>query len=465
MAYTQEPGVTGTTAGGGQYDNLDTVDSLQYDNIAATKAAEAAASAITSANSASSSSTSADESSVSAAAALVSEGNASISEGLASTSAAAAAQSVIDAANASRLTAGTTTTGNPGSNAAVAITGAAGSQVLDLTIPRGDVGATGNTGTAATIAVGTTTTGSAGSNATVANSGTSAAAVFNFSVPQGDTGAAATIATGTTTTLSPGTSATVSNSGTTGAAVFNFGIPQGNTGATGLTGTAATIAVGTTSTGSPGTSATVTNTGTSAAAVFDFSIPSGAGVITGGTTGQFLAKSSNTDYDTQWLSITGALSYLGSWNASTNTPTVTSSSGTNGEYYVVSVSGSTSIDGITDWVIGDWIIFNGSAWQKIDQTNLVTSVAGRTGAITLSSTDIANFELQQLDDVSITTIADGQVLTYESASSLWKNTSIDGIPTQTGNAGKYLTTNGTAASWAVIQDPIDSAIAMAIALG
>ena len=57
-----------------------------------------------------------------------------------------AAASAEDAADASRLTAGTVTTGAAGSSAAATITGDAGSQVLNLTIPRGDTGATGPTG-------------------------------------------------------------------------------------------------------------------------------------------------------------------------------------------------------------------------------------------------------------------------------------------------------------------------------
>jgi len=55
-----------------------------------------------------------------------------------------AEQAVIDASNASRLTIGTVTTGAPGSSAAANITGPAGSQVLGLTIPRGDKGEPGN---------------------------------------------------------------------------------------------------------------------------------------------------------------------------------------------------------------------------------------------------------------------------------------------------------------------------------
>ena len=195
-------------------------------------------------------------------------------------------------------------------------------------------------------------------------------------------GAAGQVAVGTTTTLSPGASATVNNSGTSYNAVLNFGIPQG------IQGTAATIAVGTTTTTNPGTSATVTNSGTSGAAVFNFGIPKGAGVSSGGTTGQALIKNSNADYDTTWITITGTLAFQGSWNASTNTPTLTSSVGTNGYYYIVSVAGTTNLNGITDWQPNDWAIFNGSVWEKIDNTDLVTSVNSYTGAVVLTNTDV-----------------------------------------------------------------------------
>ncbi len=87
-------------------------------------------------------------------------------------------------------------------------------------------------------------------------------------------------------------------------------------------------------------------------------------------------------------SIQGGVSYQGSWNASTNTPTIVSGVGTKGHYYVVSVAGSTNIDGITDWLPGDWIIFNGTAWEQIDNTDAVASVNGYTGVVVLSNTDV-----------------------------------------------------------------------------
>jgi hypothetical protein len=87
--------------------------------------------------------------------------------------------------------------------------------------------------------------------------------------------------------------------------------------------------------------------------------------------------------------VLGALSYQGTWNASTNTPTLTSSVGTKGYYYVVNVAGSTNLNGINDWQIGDWAVYNGSAWQKIDNTDAVTSVNGYTGTVVLTQPDIS----------------------------------------------------------------------------
>lgn len=92
---------------------------------------------------------------------------------------------------------------------------------------------------------------------------------------------------------------------------------------------------------------------------------------------------------TSQIPLQGDLNYQGTWNATTNTPTLTSSTGTKGYYYVVDVAGSTNLDGITDWQIGDWAIFNGSVWQKVDNTDAVTSVNGQVGTVVLTTTNIA----------------------------------------------------------------------------
>jgi hypothetical protein len=123
-----------------------------------------------------------------------------------------------------------------------------------------------------------------------------------------------------------------------------------------------------------------------------------------GNSGKFLTTNGTS---TSWASVAGGLSYQGTWNASTNTPTLTSSVGVNGYYYITDVAGSTNLNGITDWQIGDWLLFNGSVWQKIDQSNLVTSVAGRTGAITLSNTDISGLGTMSTQNASSVTITGG----------------------------------------------------------
>jgi len=58
--------------------------------------------------------------------------------------------------------------------------------------------------------------------------------------------------------------------------------------------------------------------------------------------------------------------YGGLWNASTNTPALASSVGTSGTFYIVSVAGSTSLNGISNWGVGDWAIFNGTVWQRVE---------------------------------------------------------------------------------------------------
>jgi hypothetical protein len=77
-------------------------------------------------------------------------------------------------------------------------------------------------------------------------------------------------------------------------------------------------------------------------------------------------------------------SYQGTWNASTNTPTLTSSVGTLGFYYVVSVAGSTNLNGISTWAVGDWAVYSGSAWQKV-------AASGSSAFSTLTVTGLTGY--------------------------------------------------------------------------
>lgn len=97
--------------------------------------------------------------------------------------------------------------------------------------------------------------------------------------------------------------------------------------------------------------------------------------------------------DTQistWNAMIGGSIFQSVWNASTNTPSLSSGVGTKGYYYIVSVDGTTNLDGISDWKVGDWAIFDGTVWRKVDNTDAISSFNGRTGAITLLDTDVTS---------------------------------------------------------------------------
>lgn len=88
--------------------------------------------------------------------------------------------------------------------------------------------------------------------------------------------------------------------------------------------------------------------------------------------------------------VLGQLEYQNTWNATTNTPTIpAAASGNKGWYYIVSVAGATSISGITDWKVGDWLVSNGASWDKVDNTDAVSTVNGQAGAVTLNSSHIS----------------------------------------------------------------------------
>jgi hypothetical protein len=90
----------------------------------------------------------------------------------------------------------------------------------------------------------------------------------------------------------------------------------------------------------------------------------------------------------------GALNFKGTWNASTNTPTIVSGVGVKGDYFVVSVAGSTTIDGISNWGVGDWITYNGAVWQRVeggaDLNGVNVSFTGTASGPTYETSNLAS---------------------------------------------------------------------------
>ena len=84
------------------------------------------------------------------------------------------------------------------------------------------------------------------------------------------------------------------------------------------------------------------------------------------------------------------MEYQGTWDAATNTPSLTNGTGSAGDVYRVSVAGSRNFGaGAISFDVGDYAIYNGTTWEKSDTTDAVSTVAGRTGDVTLGIEDIA----------------------------------------------------------------------------
>lgn len=115
-------------------------------------------------------------------------------------------------------------------------------------------------------------------------------------------------------------------------------------------------------------------------------------------------------------SVLGGMNYQGTWNATTNTPTLVTGTGTKGYYYKVTTAGTTTIDGNTNWTVGDLIIFSGTSWDKVEGgTSDVVSVAGKVGSVTLVPADVVGLgtmATQSADAVAITggTVASATVV-------------------------------------------------------
>ncbi|MBA0381030.1 shufflon system plasmid conjugative transfer pilus tip adhesin PilV [Stenotrophomonas maltophilia] len=104
--------------------------------------------------------------------------------------------------------------------------------------------------------------------------------------------------------------------------------------------------------------------------------------------------------------VTGSLVYMGSWDASTGAfPT----NPVKGHFYKVIGEGTV---GDIHWRVGDQALY-GATWEKIDNTDQVTSVAGKQGDVSLVAGDIGGLgALATRSDVDFNTQVTGKPTTY-----------------------------------------------------
>ena len=87
--------------------------------------------------------------------------------------------------------------------------------------------------------------------------------------------------------------------------------------------------------------------------------------------------------------LSGSVTFKGGWNANTNTPTLANGSGTSGWMYIVTTGGSIDLGaGLTTYAASDLLIYDGTNWIQVAANNGVVTFNSRTGAVTLTSTDV-----------------------------------------------------------------------------
>ncbi len=170
------------------------------------------------------------------------------------------------------------------------------------------------------------------------------------------------------------------------------------------------------------TTVKITDSAITAAKLASGSVTAAKLSISGAASGQYL-KFNGTSWVSAYIN-NESQTYKGLWDPTTQViPTV----GAAGDYWLVSVAGTYIGNGIA-YVVGDWIISDGTQWDKIPFSGgHVTSFNGRKGVITLIPADYATLKtagkiplssLNDLSDVNITSPS-GKVLKFDNVTSKW----------------------------------------------
>jgi hypothetical protein len=295
--------------------------------------------------------------------------------------------------------------GPTGPQGEVGLTGAA-STVTGPTGPQGNIGPTGPTGA-------TGPQGDLGPTGPVGNPGTNGTA--GAEGPQGPTGPqGATGPTGSTGPQGAASSVTGPTGATGSSGVISVTGPITNS------GTSTSAVIGINQSGITISESQVTNLTSDLAAKAPLSSPTFTGTVS--VTGDLYVSGTTTTVNTQDIVVSDPMVYVGDNNTSNVVDLGFVASFNDGTYQHSGI--------VRDASAGKWKIFKG----VIDEP-----------------TTTINFAQGTLDTLAVGTLETSNLVASSSVNFTGATiTGLDLLPSQTGNSGKYLTTNGTAASWATL---------------
>ena len=164
--------------------------------------------------------------------------------------------------------------------------------------------------------------------------------------------------------------------------------------------------------------------------------------------------SSNTLYPTQLAVKTyvdsataGGIILQGDWDAATNTPDITGTT-TTGFAWRVSVDGTTNLGGITSWHVGDLAVKSATGWVKIDNSDGVTSVFGRFGAVVATTGDYLTCQVTECGDLYYTDARVRAAIGHTAPLTYCSTTGVFGISQSNTTTDGYL----SATDWTTFND-------------
>jgi len=301
-------------------------------------------------------------------------------------------------------------------------------------------------------AAATSATSAAASATAAATSATSAAA----SATAAATSATSAAASATTASASAGTATTqAANAATSATAAATSATSAAASATAAATSATSAAASATTASNSAGTATTQASNASASATAATTSATSAAASATAAATSATSAATSATAAATSATSAAASATaaadtydnfddrYLG---AKSTPPTLDN-------------DGNALLTGALYFnsVLAAMYVWTGSVWSVMATSGDIESVTagtgltggGASGAVTVSLDTTSAYVVPSQTGQS------GKYLTTNGTASSWGT--VDALPSQTGNSGKYLTTNGTAASWAsIVTDPTPS---------